>query len=132
MVGGNEPSYLRITKIRLLRLTSNSLNFSDVINELAEYLFDDDISHEAVRALAELIKISSENDARYIAKTVVKTIDAAPLPTLCDHALPLVAGYLRLYPQDFQLFANIFYLLAENAREDDSRCALLEIIGDFG
>lgn len=26
----------------------------------------------------------------------------------------------------------MFYLLVENAKEEDSRCALLEIVGDFG
>lgn len=55
MVGGNEPSYLRETKIRLLKLTVNSNNFSDVVNQLAEYLFDEEISHEAISALSSLI-----------------------------------------------------------------------------
>jgi signal recognition particle GTPase len=74
MIGGNEPSYLRATKIRLLKLTTNSQNFADIVNELAEYLFDEDVSYEAVNVLSELVASSNETDAKFIAKTVVKTV----------------------------------------------------------
>ena len=32
MVGGQEPSYLKATKVRLLQLTANRFNFTDVVN----------------------------------------------------------------------------------------------------
>ena len=59
-------------------------------------------------------------------------IETAPLPSICNYALPLVSSYLRLYPKEFQLFSTIFYVLMENAKEEESRCAMLEILGDFG
>jgi hypothetical protein len=31
-IGGNEPTYLKTTKMNILRLLANSNNFSDVIN----------------------------------------------------------------------------------------------------
>ena len=39
-LGGNEPTYLKLTKIKILRLSANQLNFTDIVNEFAEYLFD--------------------------------------------------------------------------------------------
>ena len=74
IVGGNEPTYLKATKIRLLRLSSGKHNFADVVAEFAEYLFDEEISKNAVAALAEMLVGSAENDARFIAKTIVRTI----------------------------------------------------------
>ena len=62
----------------------------------------------------------------------MKTIETAPLASICNHAFPLVASFLRLNPEEFSLFTNVFYLLADNAKEEESRTALLEIIGDFG
>jgi hypothetical protein len=34
------------------------------------------------------------------------------MPTLCDQTLLLVAGFLRLYPKEFSLFSNVFYVMA--------------------
>jgi hypothetical protein len=132
MVGGQEPSYLKATKVRLLRLTASPLNFADVVNELAEYLFDEVLSPHAVTALSQLLSEATDSDAKFIAKTVVKHVETAPLPLLCNCVLPLVSSYLRLYPREFPLFAGIFHALADNAREEHSRCCVIELVGDFG
>ena len=50
-IGGNEPTYLKNIKIRVLRLLANDRNIADIVNELAEYLFEDNISQEASRGL---------------------------------------------------------------------------------
>jgi len=65
-------------------------------------------------------------------KTVIKVIDSTPRTYICNYALPLIRNYLRLYPKDFAIFSNIFYTLVENAKEEESRCSMIEIIGDYG
>jgi hypothetical protein len=62
-------------------------------------------------------------------KTVVKVIDTTPTSYICNHALPLIRNYLRLYAKDFAIFTNIFYTLVDNAKEEESRCSIIEIIG---
>lgn len=75
--------------------------------------------------MAELLFEATEVDAKFIAKTMVKNVETAPLPLICNNVLPLVNAYLRLYPKEFSLFGNIFYTLVDNSKDEDSKCSIL-------
>lgn len=51
----NEKTYIKVSKIKIIELNTKEDNFVDMINELAEYLSDEEISREAVKALEKLM-----------------------------------------------------------------------------
>ena len=85
-----------------------------------------------MQAFTRILLNSDPREAKFIVKTIIRVIEECPRTFLCDNTLPLIRNYLRLYPEDFNMFANIFYSLIENAKEEESRCAAVEIIGDYG
>ena len=86
-------------------------NEADVINEMAEYIYEEDISMETAESLTRIMLKSGEGEARFIIKTVIKVVEQCPKNYLCNNVLPLCRNYLRLYPKDFPMFAEIFYNL---------------------
>lgn len=120
-----QPTYLKVARVRILERLIGKDNQSDIVNELAEYLYDEDISAETVAALSRALLNSEEGEARFIIKTVIKSVEQCPRPSLCNNVLPLVRNYLRLYPADFSMFAQIFYHLVENAKEEVPRCCAI-------
>lgn len=115
--------------MRILQKLVSKENHADIINEFAEYLYDEDITAETVSALSRTLLTSEEGEARFIIKTIIKTVEQCPRPSLCNHVLPLVRNYLRIYPKDFPMFSQIFYNLVENAKDEVPRCCAIEIIG---
>ena len=51
---------------------------------------------------------------------------------ICNYALPTIRNFLRKYPQEFAMFQSVFYELVRKAKSTTAKCAMLEIIGDFG
>lgn len=88
-------------------------------------MYDEDISAETVSSLTRIMLKSAEGEARFIIKTVIKVVEQCPKSYLCNNVLPLCRNYLRLYPKDFQMFAQIFYNLVENAKEELPRCCAI-------
>lgn len=132
LVGWGEASYLKSAKVRILEKLIGKDNHADIVNELAECLYQEDIGAETAAALTRVLLKSAESEARFIAKTVVRVVEDCPKSHLCNSVLPLVRNYLRLYPKDFPIFAAIFYSLVESAKEEIPRCCAIEIVGDFG
>jgi hypothetical protein len=47
----NEKTYIKLVKIKIIELNTQEDNFVDMINELAEYISDEEISKEAINSL---------------------------------------------------------------------------------
>jgi AP-2 complex subunit beta-1 len=74
LLSWGEPTYLKIAKVQILEKLIWKDNQADIINEMAEYLFDEDISAETVAALSRILLKSEEGEARFIIKTIIKTV----------------------------------------------------------
>ena len=65
-------------------------------------------------------------------KTIIKVIEQTWNDYLCNNALPIIRNFLLKYPTDFAMFQNIFYILVNKATENEAKCSIIQIIGDYG
>lgn len=71
------------------------------------------------------------------AKQIIKTlndivVNSSDCSKICNSAIKVIRTFLRKYPEEFPIFEHTFYIYAKGVSSTASRCAMIEIIGDFG
>ena len=128
-----EPTYLKALKIELMELCCSKDNFTDVVNELTEYLREEEIIENVMQAFTRMILRFEEDEGRAIIKTlndVVVNFTANEL--ICNEAIKTIRGFLRKYPHLFSMLEHTFYTYVRGVTTNEARCAMIEIIGDHG
>lgn len=108
-------------------------NFGDVINEFTEYIKDGAIIDAVMEALNVIILRMDKNQAKVIIKTLNETVtNIISKDYICNAAIKTVRTFLRKYPEEFKMFQHTFYTYVRGVSSTSARCAMVQIIGDFG
>ena len=94
-----------------MELCCNKDNFADVLNEFTEYLREDVIVEDVMRALTRMVLRFEENEAKTVIKTLNETIvNFCSNENICNAAILTIRTFLRKYPRLFSMFEHTFYV----------------------
>ena len=131
----NEPSYVKKKKLEILTAITGESNFEAIVEELAAYITDVDVSM-ARRSITAMGKIAIQRDqaAEHILGMLILIFDLNRSYITAD-TLVVLQDILRKYPD---LAPDVIGLLPELHAsgllddEPEARCALVWMLGEFG
>uniref|UniRef100_A0A7S1L067 AP complex subunit beta n=1 Tax=Neobodo designis TaxID=312471 RepID=A0A7S1L067_NEODS len=127
----SDPAYVKFEKLRLLLRLVSPTSAAKVVKELAEYSNEVDpvFVAEVVRATA-VVAIKVESTAERCAE-LIKEIATRRRDTLAT-ATVAAKDVLRRYPNlVIDLLPPLLELGADTVQEEDARCALVWMLGEF-
>ncbi|OUM52176.1 hypothetical protein BVG19_g1340 [[Candida] boidinii] len=127
----NDPIYIKDTKLEIIFLLANESNMKTVLRELEEYALDIDqqMVRKSIRAIGNLaIKIES---------TAIECVDILfnllenQISDVVQETSIVAKDILRKYPTQFGFLVDELTQSAELIDEDDSKCSLIWIVGQY-
>lgn len=129
----SDPTYNKLCKIHLMQINCNKENFADVVNEFSEYLRDPTIVDAVMDAFNAIILAMELSEAKVIVKTLNDVVvNSSEDSLICNSAIQTIRTFLRKYPEEFRIFEHTLYTYVRGVSTTRARCAMVEIIGDFG
>lgn len=127
----NDPIYIKDTKLEIIFLLANESNMKTVLRELEEYALDIDqqMVRKSIRAIGNLaIKIeSTANECVDILFNLLEN----QISDVVQETSIVAKDILRKYPTQFGFLVDELTQTAELIDEDDSKCSLIWIVGQY-
>eukprot|EP00698_Gefionella_okellyi_P015847 TRINITY_DN4498_c0_g1_i1.p1 TRINITY_DN4498_c0_g1~~TRINITY_DN4498_c0_g1_i1.p1 ORF type:complete len:763 (-),score=163.79 TRINITY_DN4498_c0_g1_i1:884-3139(-) len=129
----NDPLYTRKAKLAILTLIADGRNFRDIINELSEYVKDNDIKFArlAISSVGQ-IGVRVGESAEYVLGQLLGYLDY-DVDTISAETIVALTDILRKYPECCEdVIPGIKKAMTIRNLETDAKCSLIWVLGEFG
>lgn len=128
----NDESCVKLLKLKILTNLAVANNYTDIVNEFAEYVTDVDvaIARSAIRGIGHIaIKIDASCDI-----AIGHLLSFLELQTdyICSCACVVLQDVLRKYPERYGEVIPAMQKTLKVIDEEDGKCAVVWMIGEFG
>lgn len=128
----NDASCVKLQKLSIISSLVNNKNFSDILNELAEYVtdIDPDISRFAIRSMGKVaIKLDAAADESL--EHLVSFLDL-DVGHVTSETIIALKDLLRKYPHRYEEVLPSLTKVLKNVEEEEGKVACIWMIGEFG
>ncbi|EDV26473.1 uncharacterized protein TRIADDRAFT_22316, partial [Trichoplax adhaerens] len=128
----NDPNYIKLQKLNILRKITTPNNANNVINELSSYITDIDITiaREAIICMGQ-IALQVTECCEYCIQKLLSLL-SLEIDFVTSHTLRVIKDILRKYPWLGDMVAPEIDQLDDISQDPDGKCALIWMLGELG